>query len=53
LGDNLVWGFPVGGEFAMFRCTCYGFHATKNKITYPNRLQPYYTIMEAHDAELV
>ena len=53
LGGNLVRAFPVGGEFVMFLCACYGFQVTKNKITGPNRLQPYYTIMEACDAKLV
>jgi len=38
LGGNLVRVFPVVGEFAMFPCACYGFHAMKNKITYLNRL---------------
>ena len=51
--EHLVWAFPVGGEFAMFPCVCYGFHAMKNKITYLNRLQLYCTVIEARDTELV
>ena len=52
-GGNLVQAVPVGGEFTMLPYACYRFHATKNKITYSSRLQPYCTIMEVYNAELV
>jgi len=48
-----VWAFPVGDEFVMFPSTSDGFHAMKNKIPYPNRLQLHCTVIEVHDVELV
>ena len=52
-GGSLVWAFPVGDEFIMFPSTSDGFHAMKNKIPYPNRLQLHCTVIEVHDVELV
>jgi len=37
----------------MFPCASYCFHTMKNKITYLNRLHPYYMIMEGPNAELI